>query len=356
MENCKCVDLAEMAKERGRAEKATVGLGTLVETELAEHLAKDDRIRRSQWSNANLTEEQREYAALDAIKGHEIYDVLKQHPDLTERLDSRLAIPGALVDILPSHGVKSGAVPTGATGVILDTFGVKHWNPPEIFRTKQMKTEGRRLVKVTKTFAAHLAIPHLQFDGRAACLDDFNHDPDDTFTVLLPLKMLREARGDTEPEAPPPHIERTIDPADNETASSYGADTCGARRVDVEDLDGSEFSDLQMRLIESARNSGVTGYCELLTSEGIRRLCLPPRVIIDRYSPVMGDSFHFMDRPKVPMHHEFKKSYFFSLQQAWFAWDDKKLDEVLKALREEDGLTQDEALAKMHFNAAFFLD
>jgi hypothetical protein len=262
--------------------------------------------------------------------------VLKQHPDLTERLDSSLAIPGALVDILPSHGVKSGAVPRGATGVLLDTFGMKHWNPPEIFSTKQMKTDGRRLVKVTKTFAAHLAIPHLQFDGRAACLDDFNHDPDGTFTVLLPLKMLREARGDTEPEAPPPHVERTVDPADNERASGNRADACGARRVDVEDLDGSEFSDSQMRLIESARNSGVTRHCELLTSESIRRLCLPPRVTFDRYSPVMGNSFHFMDRPKVPMHHEFKKSCFFSLQQAWFAWDDKKLDEVMKALREED--------------------
>ncbi len=70
----------------------------------------------------------------------------------------------------------------------------------------------------------------------------------------------------------------------------------------------------------------------------------------------MGDSFHFMDRPKVPVHHEFKKSCYVSLQQAWFAWDDKKLDKVLKALREEDGLTQDEALAKMHFDATFFLD
>jgi ribonuclease D len=86
-------------QERGRAEKATVGLGTLVETELAEHLAKDDRIRRSQWGNANLTEEQKEYGALDVIKGHEVFIVLKQYPDLTERLDSRLANPGALAEL-----------------------------------------------------------------------------------------------------------------------------------------------------------------------------------------------------------------------------------------------------------------
>jgi ribosomal protein L35 len=55
-------------------------MGTLAETELAEHPAKDNCIRCSQWSKTtNLTEEQKEHAASCAvIKGHEVCKVLKQ--------------------------------------------------------------------------------------------------------------------------------------------------------------------------------------------------------------------------------------------------------------------------------------
>ena len=36
-----------------------------------------------------------------------------------------------------------------------------------------------------------------------------------------------------------------------------------------------------------------------------------PDQIRDVFSSVLGDVFHFMDRVRVPMHHELKKSYFF---------------------------------------------
>ena len=35
--------------------------------------------------------------------------------------------------------------------------------------------------------------------------------------------------------------------------------------------------------------------------------------IIDAFSSVLGDAFHYMDRAKVPFQHDAKKSYFVSL-------------------------------------------
>ena len=50
-----------------------------------------------------------------------------------------------------------------------------------------------------------------------------------------------------------------------------------------------------------------------------------------------GDAFHFMDRPKVPVHHDHKKGYFVALQNAWYAWNPVKMEEVRAALRASAG-------------------
>ena len=44
---------------------------------------------------------------------------------------------------------------------------------------------------------------------------------------------------------------------------------------------------------------------------------VPAAPIRDVFSSVLGDVFHMMDRPKVPMHHSSKKGYFVALQEAW---------------------------------------
>ena len=79
----------------------------------------------------------------------------------------------------------------------------------------------------------------------------------------------------------------------------------------------------------------------------------PTETIADRFSSVLGDGFHFMDRPKVPMHHEYKKGYFVALQEAWFAWDLEKLQQV-KGNLSADGLTDDDIEAKMLYGIDYF--
>ena len=67
-----------------------------------------------------------------------------------------------------------------------------------------------------------------------------------------------------------------------------------------------------------------------------------PDDIQDKFSSVLGDIFHYMDRPKVPVHHELKKSYFMALSKAFLPFDQRKLLEVRKKLKLDDPNLTDE--------------
>jgi hypothetical protein len=58
-----------------------------------------------------------------------------------------------------------------------------------------------------------------------------------------------------------------------------------------------------------------------------------PDQIRDVFSSILGDVFHFMDRVRVPIHHELKRAYFYFLSEAFLAWDDTVLWTVKDALR-----------------------
>ena len=75
------------------------------------------------------------------------------------------------------------------------------------------------------------------------------------------------------------------------------------------------------------------------------KLGAAPKTIPDKYSSVLGDSFHGMDRPKVSIHHDHKKGYFVALRRAWFVFDPVKLRELKGHLR-SDGLSDEEIKPK----------
>ena len=68
---------------------------------------------------------------------------------------------------------------------------------------------------------------------------------------------------------------------------------------------------------------------------------------------MLGDAFHFMDRPKVPVKHCFKKGYFVALRNAWYIFNPEALAH-LNAELAKDGLTEAEIEAKMYYNFAYF--
>jgi len=78
-----------------------------------------------------------------------------------------------------------------------------------------------------------------------------------------------------------------------------------------------------------------------------------PQTIADFFSSVLGDGFHLMDRPKVPVHHDSKKGYFHALQEAFFAWDPVVLEEVKDVLR-QNGESEKQIENKMYFNVDYF--
>jgi ribonuclease D len=68
-----------------------------------------------------LTDEQKTYAALDAIKSLEVYNKLQSFPDLTKRLTATEAKARVLTNIVAPHGEvgSDGMGNVGTLGLIL---------------------------------------------------------------------------------------------------------------------------------------------------------------------------------------------------------------------------------------------
>ncbi|KAK3247982.1 hypothetical protein CYMTET_42537 [Cymbomonas tetramitiformis] len=129
-----------------------------------------------------------------------------------------------------------------------------------------------------------------------------------------------------------------------------------------DDLDVSSLNTEEIALCRAASAAASASAADVTTSVGDSMLSFdfscdnldtPPTAITDVYSSVVGDAFHFMDRPKVPVHHVYKKSYFVALRNAWFVWDGAALDKVKATLRSH-GATEEEIEAKMYFDAKWF--
>lgn len=65
-------------------------------------------------------------------------------------------------------------------------------------------------------------------------------------------------------------------------------------------------------------------------------LVTAPEKIEDKFSLVLGDAFHFMDRAQVPVHHEVKKAYFMALSRAFLMFDPILLTEVKKKIQKRE--------------------
>jgi hypothetical protein len=118
-----------------------------------------------------------------------------------------------------------------------------------------------------------------------------------------------------------------------------------------EDEDVSNLTSNEISTVRAAMVAGTTNTMSALVASMLDEA---PTTIEDRFSSVVGDSFHFMDRPKVPMHHDGKKGYFVALRQAWFQWDPTKLAEVKATLRYERGMNNNEIEALMYYYVDYF--
>ena len=117
-QRAQCVNLGMMARKRDVVPSGVVSLDRLVAVCLGQRLEKDPSVRLSLWSSPRLTPMQVKYAALDALKSLEVYFHLLPLPDLTVRLASGDALPGAAVEIVPPHGSVAVLATRGAVATI----------------------------------------------------------------------------------------------------------------------------------------------------------------------------------------------------------------------------------------------
>ena len=60
-----------------------------------------------------------------------------------------------------------------------------------------------------------------------------------------------------------------------------------------------------------------------------------------------------MDRPKVGMHHEYKKGYKVAFQNAMFVWNISKKEE-LENLMKKDSVSEEQIEAEQYYNSAIY--
>jgi hypothetical protein len=98
-----------------------------------------------------------------------------------------------------------------------------------------------------------------------------------------------------------------------------------------EDLVPEKHIDL-VQCAELVAAMAVQGNRQVMQCEHLDQ---PPDEIVDCFSAIVGDRFHGIQRPKVPIKHDYKKPYQVAAMKAWFAWDEKKLQDVIAILKEK---------------------
>jgi len=101
---------------------------------------------------------------------------------------------------------------------------------------------------------------------------------------------------------------------DDDAAPGY---TGGGHHDGDHDGDAAELDLDEVRAARAAAAAAAAAIHGGTTAKVATPLDAPPlSPIRDVFSSVIGDNFHMMDRPKVPVHHSSKKGYFVALQEA----------------------------------------
>jgi hypothetical protein len=206
-------------------------------------------------------------------------------------------------------------------------------------------------IKVAKCLSGFLAIPNMKKKlpkparSRRACLGDFEAEEDVAFELVVPYCMLRahdetgtvrsfmgaankrdpkvSQGGMTRPSIPKQSCiaETIVDTEDNDddeeairesdpvvdlVGGQPGAQGLAELGEDAGAVPTIESLNAIAEAEQLADNATGNGNMDLLECEHLSSL---ERSVPIRYSVILGDGFHLLDRMWVPMHHEFKKSF-----------------------------------------------
>ena len=405
-------DLALMARERDVVQRGNHSLKDLVHLVLGMTVDKDNAIRCSKWSTPKLSTKQKEYAAYDVIYPLEMYFKLAEMPDLSQRLDPDQAVAGSVVDIVPpharnnrqraAHGYNVGDLATrAAIGRILAVAIVENSNG--ILPANVKAGKGTVVVEISgNVLAPSLLVPgyYTKKSGRrqSVTLGDLTHgNGQQSFRVILPLSMLRvhddsctvrTFRGQTQPHwqrritrpAPSPStkttdstpIDANVDDTNKESdlendpendSSKMDGDLLDMLSAEDDiDVDGNDESN-DINLLEAITEAALAAEHAVQAAEAdmtdlnAKLVCDelddPPEQIEHKFSAILGDVFHAMDRTRVPVRHEYKKAYFVALMRAFFVWNQSSLDKVIEKLK-QNGWSEEDVQSLLYFRPSFF--
>lgn len=130
---------------------------------------------------------------------------------------------------------------------------------------------------------------------------------------------------------------------DNSNASDEFDDGTEPTPHEVEVATSEAFNETLYKLIEEAdKLSNALNVSEPSEDTDIQVDQLPN---LSHNKTILGDIFHFMDRSKLPMHHEYKTLFFRSLRAAIFIMNKSDVDEVKEVLATKPGTSWEKKMA-----------
>ena len=371
------INLGMYARKRDVVQNGTVGMKVLVKAILGYDMKKSDEDRFSDWNTRQkLSPAQEEYAIIDVSAPLDCYEKLQEMPDLTLRLRVEDATVGKRVDIVPRNGSVACMATRAATGCIIDA-NVVCQSPEGIVQQAVRAGSGMATVQIEQVYSPGLKIPHYKKTGLRShpiTLADFGVGK----SIVLPVQMLKDhVSSDSVREYPiannasvgltlpsvdeppvdkPPNVSEGTVPVNNEQEATRSNEY---EEYPPEDQVYESMASLTSKDIEMLRASTFAG--AEATAGRLPLVCdglddpPQPGTIRDVFSPVLGDVYHGMDRPYVPVKHESKKSYFVGLQNAFYEYDEDTMAELERHMR-NDGLDNEQIESKKYYNSRLFLD
>ena len=117
-----------------------------------------------------------------------------------------------------------------------------------------------------------------------------------------------------------------------------------------ENIDHSALKESGIKLIQQLMHGDVSNLKNAVSFHH-PNLSAPPTVVEDKFSAVLGDGFHCMQRIRVPTNYYCKKRFHVSLREAFFSWDPDILQKVKDKKIKIYTLSDDDIDSDMCFNA-----
>ena len=368
------INLGGYARDRDVVQDGKVSLEELTSVVLKQCIEKQPHLRYSDWNKTILDPDQVKYAALDALASLRIYDAIKTLPDLNIRLTAPEAIEGKRVDVVPRSGSVQCMATRAATGTISASTPCK--SPEGVTPDSVKPGRNHAVVKIDTVYSPSMKVPRYKKDGQAATIDDFKN-----CDVVMPVQMLKEhVPSDSIRPTPvnagqehPNEGERRVSkPASQNNTSTTTADATATEGplmdndnpeveenddysitevVDFDDFTSLDCENLRCAIFSASQSQ--TGAPPMKC----RYLDEPPKPesIKDVYSVVLGDNFHAMDRPNIPVKHEAKKAFKNALKNATFIWNESKMEELVTQMK-LGGMDEDEIESAKYFRPTIFHD